>query len=281
MTMRAPAAGTSRPDQLVLTERLDDPPTAILTLNRAAERNPLDLRTLLELRGQLEALGQDQSVRSIVITGAGPAFSAGGDLKAYEQLYDRPAEFRQFLDAFSQVCALLESCPAITIAMINGACVAGGLELALSCDLVTMSETARVGDGHLRFGQLPGAGGSQRLVRAIGLQRAKNWLLTGRLVDAAEALESGLVSLAAPPEKLREATLDLARSAEQASPLTLTRMKQLIRVAGRTGLEDGLAMEKDIVFEYATQSAEARAGLRAFQQRTAAPVTPSPKGERP
>lgn len=267
MTTRLADIESTESQPRVVVERLDDPQTAMLTLNRAAELNPLDMQTLTELRSHLEQLADDASVRSIVITGAGSAFSAGGDMKAYEILYDRPSEFRQFVDMFGQVCTLLESCPAVTIAMINGACVAGGLELALSCDLITMSDSAQVGDGHVRFGQLPGAGGSQRLVRAIGTQRARNWLVTGRLVDAAEAAEAGLISLVAPPDALRQATLDLARSTERTSRLTMLRMKQLIRVAARTGLEDGLAMEKDIVLEYATQSADARDGLQAFYQR--------------
>jgi enoyl-CoA hydratase/carnithine racemase len=270
VTTRLAATESTASQPRVVLERLDDPRTAILTLNRAAERNPLDMRTLTELRRHLDQLAHDASVGSIVVTGAGSAFSAGGDLKAYELLYDRPSEFRQFVDMFGQVCTLLESCPAVTIAMVNGACVAGGLELALSCDLITMSESAQIGDGHVKFGQLPGAGGSQRLVRAIGTQRARNWLITGRLVDATEAVEAGLVSLVAPANALREATLDLARSTERTSRLTMSRMKQLIRVAARTGLEDGLAMEKEIVLEYATQSADARDGLQAFYQRSPA-----------
>lgn len=251
----------------VLLEHLKEPQAVVLTLNRPAERNPLDMHTLVELRDHLYQVVEDTSVRSIIVTGAGPAFSAGGDLKAYELLYDRPSEFRSFVEVFGQVCTLLESCSAIAIAMVNGVCVAGGLELALACDLITISDSARIGDGHVRFGQLPGAGGSQRLVRAIGTQRAKNWLVTGRLVDAAEAQASGLVSLVAPPDALRQATLELARSTELTSRLTLLRMKQLVRVAARTDLEGGLAMERDIVLEYATQSADARAGLRAFHQR--------------
>jgi enoyl-CoA hydratase/carnithine racemase len=251
----------------VLLERLDDPEALVLTLNREAERNPLDMGTLLELQGHLEQARQDQRLRAIIITGAGPGFSAGGDLKAYARLYDEPADFADFLGTFGQVCTLLEECPAITIAMVNGACVAGGLELALSCDLITMSERARIGDGHVQFAQLPGAGGSQRLVRAIGVQRAKNWLITGRLVSAAEALEAGLVALVTPPELLRDGTLELARSLERTSALTLERMKQLIRVATNTALDQGLAREREIVFEYATQSADAREGLQAFAER--------------
>jgi enoyl-CoA hydratase/carnithine racemase len=249
---------------LVQSERLADPSAIVLTLNRSSDRNPLDMSTLVELRQHLEDIISDASIRAIIITGAGSAFSAGGDLKAYVDLYSKPSEFRLFLDTFGQVCWMLESCAAISIAMINGACVAGGLELALSCDLITMSETARIGDGHVRFAQLPGAGGSQRLVRAIGVQRAKYWLITGRLVSAAEAAECGLVSVVAPPDALREATLDLARSVERMSSLALGQMKQLISAANRSDLEEGLSRERDIVFRYATTSADAQEGLRAF-----------------
>ena len=250
----------------VLVERLDDPKAVVLTLNRPAERNPLDAATLSDLLSELRRTVDDPEVRAVIVTGAPPAFSAGGDLKAYEHLYDEPVAFRAFLDLFGEVSALLETCSAVTIAMVNGVCVAGGIELALSCDVITMSETARIGDGHVRFGQLPGAGGSQRLVRAIGMQRARNWLITGRLVDATEALQSGLVSLVAPPDQLRAATLDLARSTQEFSPLTLARMKQLSQLAAATTVQEGLAGEKEIVFEYATRSDDAREGLRAFAE---------------
>jgi enoyl-CoA hydratase/carnithine racemase len=254
---------------LVLRENaeLDGNALVILTLNRPQDRNPLDGATLELLRDLLVELSGDGTTRAIVITGAGPAFSAGGDLKGYQTLYRAPEEFAGFLDTFHQVCDLLERSPAVTVAMVNGACVAGGLELALACDLVTMAEGAMIGDGHLRFGQLPGAGGSQRLVRAIGRQRARHWLLSARLFDAPAALAAGLVVGTFPPEQLRVETLALLTPILAQSPLAVAQMKELIRLADEAPLSEGLRQEMRIVSDYAVTSHDAMEGLKAFAER--------------
>jgi enoyl-CoA hydratase len=240
---------------------------AILTLNRPEQRNPLDHPTIQALRVAVEAqLGPD-GPRAIVITGAGPAFSAGGDLKAYQTLYRDPAAFTAFMKEFGELCSLIERCRPIVIAMVNGACVAGGLELSLACDLIAIAAEARIGDGHLTFGQLPGAGGSQRLVRAIGVQRARQWLLTGELYPAQYAADIGLASLIAPRAELRERTLRLAAGIARHTPLGLQRMKHLIDIASTTSLPDGLAAEIGVVLDYATTSHDAQEGLDAFAER--------------
>ena len=219
------------------------------------------------LRDVLVELSVDGTTRAIVITGAGPAFSAGGDLQGYQTLYRQPEEFSRFLETFHQVCDLLERSPAVTVAMVNGACVAGGLELALACDLITMAEDAMIGDGHLRFGQLPGAGGSQRLVRAIGWQRARHWLLTARLFDAPTALAAGLVVGTFPAEDLRAETLALLAPVLGQSPLAVAKMKELIRLADEAPLSEGLRQEMRIVADYAVTSHDATEGLKAFAER--------------
>ena len=163
--------GTSDPI-LVEQVRHRHADVAVITLNRPDQRNPIDRVTLRALRDQLRHFADNAHVRAVVVTGAGTAFSSGGDLKGYRELYRDEEQFRAFLELFDETCALLERSRLLTVAMVNGTCVAGGLELCLACDLVTIAADARIGDGHLRFGQLPGAGGSQRLVRAIGLPRA-------------------------------------------------------------------------------------------------------------
>ena len=253
---------------LLLTEivALDAGDVAVLTLDRPEQRNPLDWGTVRELRAALSAVTA-AGARAVIVTGNGPAFSAGGDLKGYLDLYERPGDFAAFLDDLAGVCDTLERGPLPSIAMVNGTCVAGGLELALSCDLVVLADDARVGDGHLRFGQLPGAGGSQRLVRAIGPQRAREWLLTGELHTAQVAYAAGLAAAVVPGAELRARTLALAQLVCRHSPLALRRAKELIALAFDTPLDEGLRRERALVHEYATTSFDATEGLRAFDER--------------
>jgi enoyl-CoA hydratase len=246
---------------------LDGTKGVLIRLNRADLRNPLDHDTVRALLRHLDEAEQDPTVRGFVVTGAGPAFSAGGDLRKYVDLYARPAQFSAFLADFKQLCERLERGPLVTCAMVNGACVAGGLELALACDFMTISDDARIGDGHLGSGQLPGAGGSQRLGRAIGWQKAKEWMLSGRLYSAHEAERVGLVSLVTESENLEPMSLAMVAAAGQHSPLAYHTLKQLIDTGRQAHLDDGLTREVELVHEYATTSRDATEGLLAFLEK--------------
>lgn len=243
---------------------LDGTRGVLVRMNRPELRNPLDHDTVRALLRHLDAAEQDPTVRGFVVTGTGPAFSAGGDLRKYVDLYAHPAQFSAFLADFKKLCERLERGPLVTCAIVNGACVAGGLELALACDFITISEEARIGDGHLGSGQLPGAGGSQRLGRAIGWQKAKEWMLSGRLYSAREAERAGLVSLVTEPESLEHLSLAMVAAAGQHSPLAYGILKQLIDTGRQAHLDDGLTRELELVHEYATTSRDATEGLLAF-----------------
>ena len=210
----------------------ETPSCVRLTLARAEKLNPLDWVTVRELKDAVAKI-EGMPVVAVVITGHGRSFSAGGDLEGYLRLYRRPDEFSAFLDDFFQMLNAIEASSKIYVAAINGVCVAGGLELLLACDLVIAAASARIGDGHLNFGPLPGAGGSQRLPRAIGLLRAKHLILTGN-----EKRRVGL------------------RGAKHLTNLTLT-----------TDLATGLKREIEFVHRYATTEPDATEGLVAFKEK--------------
>jgi enoyl-CoA hydratase len=252
---------------------LDHGVARVVTLDRPDARNPLDHDTVSRLRVLADVADRDPRVRVLIITGAGTAFSAGGDLRAYLDLYRDAPRFGAFLDEFRALNARLEHGRFVSIAMVNGACVAGGLELALACDLVTIADDARIGDGHVRTGQIDGTGGSQRLVRALGVQRAKQLLITGELWSGTEAVAAGLALFSAPAGELGPRTLDLAARVAASSPLAIKHLKTLIGYSEHLGFEEALTAERDLVTTYATTSHDATEGLVAFLEHRAARYT--------
>jgi len=244
-----------------------DAGVATITLNRADKLNPLDWQTIKELLSCVRRLERDKAVRVVIITGAGRAFSAGGDLNGYLDLYAKADEFRAFLRDFFSLCEEIEGSEKIYVAAVNGVAVAGGIELILACDLVLMSAEAQIGDGHLNFAQLPGAGGSQRLPRAVGILQAKRLILTGELIDAEEAKAIGLVTKIVAGDELERVVQDLARSLLEKSAAALKGAKHLVNEGMTLERGKALAMEMDFVHDYATNHPDAMEGLRAFQEK--------------
>lgn len=240
---------------------------ATLILNRPDLMNPLDRATATELLDSFRAIEADSSTRVVIITGIGKAFSAGGDLKGYLSLYRAPDSFRAFLEDLHTLLTGLEKSDRIVIAAVNGWCLAGGLELMLACDLAVAGDQARIGDAHLNYGQLPGAGGSQRLPRAIGIPRAKDLMLTGRWVDATEALSLGLVSRVFPQDRLMQETRKLAATMIEHSPTGVKGAKHLVAEGIEMPLDEALRFEINFVHHYATNCPDAYEGLLAFQEK--------------
>ena len=239
------------------------PPTA----RRSQPARPHDGR---RLRALADEPTPTPSVRVVIVTGAGPAFSAGGDLRSYLGMYEDEREFRGFLDDFRALNARLEHGRFVSIAMVNGACVAGGLELALACDLITIADDARIGDGHLGTGQIPGAGGSQRLVRALGVQRAEAAPAHGSALDRHRGGgRRARCAQRAPRPSCAKRTLALAAELAVHSPLAEKHVKTLVGYAEHLGFEEALTAEQDLVVGYATRSHDAKEGLRAFLERRA------------
>jgi enoyl-CoA hydratase/carnithine racemase len=261
--MSQPAAPEDAPVQLQRT----GPRAAQLLLNRPAQRNPLDWDTVRALRRMIAEVETDPDVSVVSIRGAGGNFSAGGDLKAYVGLYQRPDDFREFLNDFYHMLDAIERSSKLYIALVEGYCVAGGLELLLACDLVVAPRSARIGDGHLNFGQLPGAGGSQRLPRTIGPARARWLIASGEFIDATEAERFGLVSKVFDDALFDQEVIRLNERLARHSPLGLSGLKHLVNEGLRGHLEAGLKLEMDFVHRYATLSHDATEGLLAFAEK--------------
>jgi enoyl-CoA hydratase/carnithine racemase len=240
---------------------------AKITLNRPEKLNPLDWETVKELRLAVENLERNGDLRVIVFTGAGPSFSAGGDLEKYLALFASPDDFRGLMEEYYRLFEFMAQSDKVFIAAINGVCVAGGLELLLACDLVVADEMARIGDGHLNFAQLPGAGSSVRLWRAVGAVRAKHIMLTGDLMSASEARSIGLVGEVAPAGELWKVVDRLVGKITNKSASTVGGAKRLLNEANRSDLDRALRHEIEFVHRYATTNPDAMEGLRAFKEK--------------
>lgn len=242
---------------------------AVLRVNRPEVRNALDLATVRELTSAMNALGTDDSVGAIVVTGAGTSvFVSGADINDI-----RARSRNDGLAAInSTLFATIDKCPKVTIAAVNGLALGGGCELALSCDLRIAASHAKFGQPEVGLGIIPGAGATQRLPRIVGLGRAKHLILTGDAIDAAKALDWGLVSAVVPGEELEAAARALAERVMSRGPLAIRLAKMAINASARVDLDSGLLIEtlaQAICFE----SADKQEGTTAFLEKRSARFT--------
>jgi len=190
----------------------------LVSFNRPEDMNPLKWDTVVLLRDILKSLAEDAEIRVIALTGKGKAFSAGGDLKAYQKLQRDEIGFRDFLEDFHSLCAFIEEIRKPVIALVNGFSAAGGTEIILSCDFAYASESARIGDGHLNFGQMGGGGVLGRICRRLHPQRAREILFSAKLYTAQEVMDWGLINRVVPDGKLIDAALEFANEVSKKSP---------------------------------------------------------------
>lgn len=243
-------------------------PAAWFTLNRAKELNSLSPHLLKVLDLGLTGMLADQSVRTIVFTGAGRVFCAGADLKFLETLPDqeRNEATAAFLLNATTLMSKIAASPKPTIAAVNGTAVGGGLELLLACDIIIAARGASIGDGHANYGLLPGAGSSIRLPRRIGTGRAKQLLFTGELLPAERLAEFGLVNEVVEPTELHARADAIATAIAAKSPIGLARMKQIVEHAFDMSESVGLALEQALSNLHTT-SFNRNEGLAAFRER--------------
>lgn len=240
-----------------------------LTLNRPEAFNALTPTIVRELDRLCARAEQDDNIKAIVIAGAGAAFCAGADLKAVledSKDGDQGRALRRFLIEAGKVFSRLERLPVPTVAAIHGVTLAGGLELALCCDFIFASTQAKFGEGHAKYAQLPGGGGSVRLPRRIGVSRAKYLMFTGTLLNAEQAQSWGLVDQVVSEGALQASVQTLLDSFSDKSAIGISRMKALVTQGIEQPLETALNAEIDMC-ELHSHSHDRNEGLAAFSAK--------------
>ena len=238
------------------------PKIALVELNRPKELNALNPQLMTELRDSLQLLDKNDSVRVIILTGNQQAFAAGADIK---QMADKSAIDMLIIDQFS-VWDQIRKTKKPLLAAVSGFALGGGCELAMMCDLILASETAKFGQPEIKIGTMPGAGGTQRLTRALGKAKAMELILTGRFLSAEDALKYGLVVKVVPVEFYLEETIALAKEMASLSPIALQLAKDAVNRSFETHLDEGLAYERRN-FYLTFASDDQKEGMKAFVEK--------------
>lgn len=235
---------------------------ALIELNRPKELNALNLQLMGELRDALKALDDNDDVRVIIITGNERAFAAGADIK---QMANKTAIDMLKIDQFSTWDQIRKTKKPL-IAAVSGFALGGGCELAMTCDMIIASETAKFGQPEIKIGVMPGAGGTQRLTKAIGKAKAMELVLTGRFISGEEAVSYGLVNKVVPVEMYMQEATTLAKEIAQMSPIAAQLAKESVNRSFETHLDEGLTFERKNF--YLTFSSEDQTeGMKAFVEK--------------
>lgn len=234
----------------------------LIRLNRPKALNALNYALINEVMDALAAFDVDEGVGAMVLTGNARAFAAGADIK---EMMDASAGEMRSKDPIAPFDRILQIGKPV-IAAVSGYCLGGGCELAMSCDMIVASETAQFGQPEINLGVIPGAGGTQRLTRAVGKALAMEMVLNNRMLNAQEAAHFGLVNKVVPVERYLEEALQLAASIASRAPLALHQAKQAVNQAFETPLAEGLAGERQ-AFYGLFDTADQKEGMQAFAER--------------
>lgn len=257
--MAEPASiGEHRP--LVRVERHG--PVAILSIDRPERRNALNQAVKNELLERLSELEGDATVKALVLTGSGGYFVAGSDIAEMASM--QPTD-HVLLDT-DRVFHALRRCSKPVIAAVEGYALGGGCELALSCDIVIAAEDARFGQPEIRVGVMPGAGGTQKLLRAAGPYKTLRWVLTGDMIPARDFWQANLVSELVPAGQALACALAVASRVCTMPPLAVQAIREAVRLGGDLPMEAALALERRY-FERLFDSADQAEGMRAFLEK--------------
>ncbi|HEU5062102.1 MAG TPA: enoyl-CoA hydratase-related protein [Solirubrobacterales bacterium] len=241
---------------------VDDSGVALLRLNRPEARNALSPQMREEIASTLERLDADPAVRCVVIAGSDEFFAAGADIRAMAERPVDAAPDPKGMEFWTRLAAI--GTP--TIAAVSGYAFGGGCELALACDMIVADKDARFGQPEITLGIIPGGGGTQRLARAIGKQRAMEYVLTGRRWDAEMAERWGLVNKTVGKGKWLQEAVELARLVAERPPLAVRLAKQAVLAAQETSLEEGLRTERGL-FDQAMATEDRVEGMNAFLEK--------------
>lgn len=238
---------------------------AIITINRPEAMNALNEKTLLELQDIFVSVAEDVTVKVVILTGTGEkAFVAGADIAAMQPLSVLKA--RQFAKLGHRVMSAIERCPKPVIAAVNGFALGGGCELALGCDIRIVAENARFGQPEVNLGVIPGFGGTQRLARLIGKGRALEMILTGEMIDAAEAYRIGLANKIVPLDQLLDTTKKMASAITSKGPYAVQLAKEAVRNGLELDLERANQYEAEL-FGLCFATVDQKEGMVAFLEK--------------
>jgi enoyl-CoA hydratase len=239
-----------------------EPFVALVELNRPKELNALNHQLMTELLAAFQQLDKNDQVRVIVLTGNEKAFAAGADIK---EMADKSAIEMQLMDRFTTWDQIRKTKKPI-IAAVSGFALGGGCELTMMCDMIIASETAKFGQPEIKIGTIPGAGGTQRLTKALGKAKAMELILSGRFLSADEAYFYGLVNKVVPVEMYLQEALQLAKEIAQMSPVAVQLAKEAINRSFETQLDEGLAFErKNFYLTFASE--DQKEGMKAFVEK--------------
>ena len=246
--------------ETILVEKRDE--VGVITLNRPQALNALNSTVMKELRHILVSFSTDESIGAIIITGSEKAFAAGADIKEMQALDFVDVYLGDFLCGWDDVAATRKP----VIAAVSGFALGGGCELAMMCDFIIASDTAKFGQPEITLGIIPGMGGSQRLTRAVGKAKAMDMVLTGRMMDANEAERAGLVSRIVPVERLMDEAVDAATRIASLSRASVIMAKESVNRAFEVPLAEGLRFERRL-FQSLFATEDQKEGMTAFIEK--------------
>lgn len=241
---------------------------ATVTINRPDKLNALNTQVVAGLGrtfAELAAIDDAEPVRVAILTGVGKAFVAGADIAEMAAL--TPIEAKRFADAGQRLCHQIESVPFVVIAAVNGFALGGGCELALACDFIYAAEGAKLGQPEVNLGVIPGFGGTQRLLRRIGIARARELVYTGDMITAEQALGMGLVNAVCPAAELLSRVGDVAKKIASRGPLAVASAKRVMLHGEALDLASACELEAQ-AFAGLFGSEDQREGMKAFLEKT-------------